>query len=46
MSSSDQLQRVIFEQADIRSVIAGLEQSYQQAIANHQYPQLINPVAR
>ncbi|GGK84367.1 Hsp33 family molecular chaperone HslO [Amphritea balenae] len=42
MSSSDQLQRVIFEQADIRSVITGLEKSYQQAINNHQYPALIN----
>lgn len=42
MSSPDQLQRVIFEQADIRSVISGLEQSYQQALANHQYPALIN----
>ncbi|RTE64464.1 Hsp33 family molecular chaperone HslO [Amphritea opalescens] len=42
MSSSDQLQRVIFEHADIRSVLAGLEQSYQQAIAKHHYPKLIN----
>ncbi|MDO6565033.1 Hsp33 family molecular chaperone HslO [Amphritea sp. 1_MG-2023] len=42
MSNSDQLQRVMFEHADIRSVMAGLEQSYQQAIAKHQYPQLIN----
>ena len=42
MSSPDQLQRVIFEQADIRSVIAGLQQSYQQAVANHQYPPVIN----
>ncbi|WP_417227036.1 Hsp33 family molecular chaperone HslO [Amphritea sp.] len=42
MSSSDQLQRVMFEHADVRSVLAGLEQSYQQAIAKHQYPKLIN----
>ncbi|BBB27836.1 Hsp33 family molecular chaperone HslO [Amphritea japonica] len=42
MSSSDQLQRVLFEQADIRSVLTGLEQSYQQAIEHHQYPALIN----
>ncbi len=42
MSSSDQLQRVIFEQADIRSVLVGLEQSYQQALARHHYPALIN----
>lgn len=42
MSSSDQLQRVMFEHADIRSVLAGLEQSYQQAIAKHRYPKLIN----
>lgn len=42
MSSPDQLQRVIFEQADIRSVISGLQDSYQQALANHQYPVLIN----
>ncbi|MBR9865982.1 MAG: Hsp33 family molecular chaperone HslO [Oceanospirillales bacterium] len=42
MSSSDQLQRVIFDEADIRSVLAGLEQSYQQAIAKHNYPALIN----
>lgn len=42
MSSSDQLQRVMFEHADVRSVLAGLEQSYQQAISKHQYPKLIN----
>ena len=42
MSSSDQLQRVIFEQADIRSVLVGLEQSYQQALVRHHYPALIN----
>jgi molecular chaperone Hsp33 len=42
MSSSDKLQRVLFEQADIRSVLTGLEQSYQQAVAHHNYPALIN----
>lgn len=42
MSSSDKLQRVLFEKADIRSVMAGLEQSYQQAVEHHNYPTLIN----
>ena len=42
MSSSDKLQRVLFEQADIRSVLTGLEQSFQQAIEQHNYPALIN----
>lgn len=42
MSNSDQLQRVMFEHADIRGVLTGLEQSYQQAIAKHNYPKLIN----
>ncbi len=38
MSSSDQLQRFIFDQADVRGVLVGLEQSYLDALDRHDYP--------
>ncbi len=41
MSSPDQIQRVIFENADVRSVLAGLQDSYQQVMARHEYPEVI-----
>lgn len=44
MSSPDQIQRVLFEDADIRSVITGLQESYQQALERHQYPEQIRNI--
>lgn len=41
MSSKDQLQRFIFDQADVRGVLVGLEQSYLDALERHDYPQPI-----
>lgn len=38
MCSSDQLQRFIFDQADVRGVLVGLEQSYLDALDRHDYP--------
>ena len=41
MSSSDQLQRFIFEHSDIRGEILTLEKSYQGVLENGDYPQAI-----
>lgn len=41
MSSSDQLQRFIFEHSDIRGEILTLEKSYQGVLENGNYPQAI-----
>ncbi len=38
MSSTDQLQRFIFDDADVRGVLVGLDDSYQQTLAKHDYP--------
>ena len=38
MSTPDQIQRVLFDNADVRGVVVGLEESYQQAIAYGDYP--------
>ena len=38
MSSSDQLQRFIFEQADVRGVLVGLSHSYHDTLDRHDYP--------
>lgn len=41
MSNSDQIQRVLFDELDIRGVLVGLETSYQKALEKHNYPQVI-----
>tara|TARA_R110001592_G_scaffold320639_2_gene598784 strand:- start:106707 stop:107597 length:891 start_codon:yes stop_codon:yes gene_type:complete len=41
MSTSDQLQRFIFEHSDIRGEILTLEKSYQDVLANGDYPEAI-----
>ncbi len=41
MSSSDQIQHFLFTNADIRGQLVGLEESYRQAIENHNYPKSI-----
>jgi len=38
MSNPDQIQRFIFEDADLRGVLVGLEHSYHEALARHAYP--------
>lgn len=38
MSSADQLQRFIFDDADVRGVLVGLDNSYQQTLDRHDYP--------
>ncbi|WP_372831174.1 Hsp33 family molecular chaperone HslO [Pontibacterium sp.] len=44
MSNSDQIQRVLFDELDIRGVLVGLEDSYQKALEKHNYPQVIRRV--
>ena len=39
MSSADQLQRFIFDDADVRGVMVGLDQSYHDSLDRHNYPQ-------
>ena len=34
----DTLQRFLFDDTDIRGELVALEQSYQQALSNHDYP--------
>ncbi len=42
MASSDQLHRFIFEDFDIRGEVVSLEKSYQDILANHDYPERVN----
>ena len=44
MSNPDQLQRILFDAADVRGVVTGLEQSYQAIVEPHQYPPAIHAV--
>ncbi len=44
MSNPDQIQRVLFDNADIRCVVAGVETAYQEVIQRHGYPQVIQKV--
>lgn len=44
MSNSDQIQRVLFDELNIRGVLVGLEDSYQKALEKHNYPQVIRRV--
>ena len=44
MSNSDQIQRILFDELDIRGALVGLEDSYQQALQNHGYPLVIRQV--
>ncbi|GAA0793088.1 Hsp33 family molecular chaperone HslO [Marinobacterium sediminicola] len=38
MSNPDQIQRILFDQIDVRGVVAGLENSYQEVLSRHDYP--------
>ncbi|MDY6890001.1 MAG: Hsp33 family molecular chaperone HslO [Pseudomonadota bacterium] len=44
MSSPDQIQRILFEQIDVRGVVAGLEASYQAVLARHDYPPVLQRI--
>ncbi|PIE20714.1 MAG: Hsp33 family molecular chaperone HslO [Neptuniibacter caesariensis] len=44
MSNPDQLQRIIFDELDIRGVVSGLEQTCSDCFANHNYPAVIQRV--
>lgn len=41
MSNPDQIQRILFDQIDVRGVVAGLEHSYQEVLARADYPQVL-----
>ncbi|WP_421868605.1 Hsp33 family molecular chaperone HslO [Motiliproteus sp.] len=41
MSSADQIQRFIFDDADVRGVLVGLDHSYHDCVDHHHYPQPI-----
>ncbi|MGD9858901.1 redox-regulated molecular chaperone Hsp33 [Marinobacterium iners] len=44
MSNPDQIQRILFEQIDVRGVVVGLETSYQEVLARHDYPPVLQRV--
>lgn len=41
MSNPDQIQRILFDELDIRGVVSGLEQTCHDCFANHNYPMVI-----
>jgi len=41
MSDSDQIQRILFDELDIRGVLTGLDSAYNEALAKHDYPPVI-----
>lgn len=44
MSDSDQIQRIMFDELDIRGVLTGLDSAYNEAIQNHDYPPVIRRI--
>lgn len=44
MSNSDQIQRIMFDELDIRGVVSGLKQTCSDCFANHNYPAVIQQV--
>jgi len=44
MSNSDQIQRILFDELDIRGVVSGLEQTCSDCFADHDYPPAIQQV--
>lgn len=44
MSNADQIQRLMFDDMDVRGVIVGLKESYQQILARADYPDFIQRV--
>lgn len=41
MSNPDQIQRILFDNLDIRGVVVGIEETYQDILALHEYPMAI-----
>ncbi|EPJ46392.1 MAG: hsp33 protein [Osedax symbiont Rs1] len=44
MSNKDQIQRILFDNIDVRGVITSLDQSFQDIMARHNYPVIIEQV--
>lgn len=44
MSDSDQIQRILFDDMDIRGVVTGLDAAYKESLENHNYPPVIRKV--
>lgn len=44
MSDSDQIQRILFDERDIRGVLTGLDSAYNEALAKHDYPPVIRRI--
>ncbi|MBP0049599.1 Hsp33 family molecular chaperone HslO [Marinobacterium sp. AK62] len=41
MSNPDQIQRILFEDIDVRGMVAGLDASYREVLARHDYPPVL-----
>ncbi|MGB1236611.1 MAG: Hsp33 family molecular chaperone HslO [Pseudomonadales bacterium] len=44
MSNTDQIQRLLFDDADVRGVITSLDQSFKDALAKHRYPVVVENI--
>ena len=44
MSDQDKIQRILFDEVDVRGVVTSLDQSYQDIITLHQYPAVIEQI--
>lgn len=44
MSDSDQIQRILFDELDVRGVLTGLDSAYIDALAKHDYPPVIRRI--
>jgi molecular chaperone Hsp33 len=44
MNNEDEIQRILFDDVDVRGVVTSLDQSYQDVIALHQYPAVIEQI--
>jgi len=44
MDNKDQIQRILFDDIDVRGVVTSLEQSYQDIISLHNYPAVIEQI--
>lgn len=44
MSDSDQIQRILFDELDVRGVLTGLDSAYNDALAKHDYPPVIRRI--
>jgi molecular chaperone Hsp33 len=44
MNNADQIQRILFDELDVRGVVTSLDKSYQDVIALHDYPVVIQQI--